>query len=152
MGARKRKSAEARKEELKTISYAKLNNCPTSPQKMRLVADMIRGKKAEHALNLLKFSTKDASKKLEKLLLSALSNWQGKNEGQRIEDQELIVKEIYVDSARVLKRMRPAPQGRGYTIRKRSNHVTLILDNKNAAVQTEAEASTETETQPETNQ
>jgi large subunit ribosomal protein L22 len=152
MGARKRKSAEARKEELKTISYAKLNNCPTSPLKMRLVADMIRGKKAEHALNLLKFSTKDASKKLEKLLLSALSNWQAKNEGQRIEDQELIVKEIYVDSARQLKRMRPAPQGRGYTIRKRSNHVTLILDNKIATTQIPEQTTTETETQPETNQ
>jgi large subunit ribosomal protein L22 len=152
MGARKRKSAEARKEELKTISYAKLNNCPTSPLKMRLVADMIRGKKAEHALNLLKFSTKDASKKLEKLLLSALSNWQAKNEGQRIEDQELIVKEIYVDSARQLKRMRPAPQGRGYTIRKRSNHVTLILDNKIATTHIPEETTTETETQPETNQ
>ncbi|HKR04683.1 MAG TPA: 50S ribosomal protein L22 [Bacteroidia bacterium] len=148
MGARKRKSAEARKEELKTISYAKLNNCPTSPRKMRLVADMIRGKKAEKALNLLKFSTKDASKKLEKLLLSALSNWQAKNEGQRIEDQELFIKEIYVDSARQLKRMRPAPQGRGYVIRKRSNHVTLILDNKAATVQTEEQP--ETETQPET--
>jgi large subunit ribosomal protein L22 len=146
MGARKRKSAEARKEELKTISYAKLNNCPTSPRKMRLVADLIRGKKAENALNILKFSTKDASKKMEKLLLSALSNWQAKNEGQRIEDQELFVKEIYVDSARQLKRMRPAPQGRGYVIRKRSNHVTLILDNKIAAVQTEEQ----TEEQPET--
>lgn len=151
MGKRKRVSAEARKEELKTISYAKLNSCPTSPRKMRLVADMIRGKKAEKALNLLKFSTKDASKKLEKLLLSALSNWQAKNEGQRIEDQELFVKEIYVDSGRQLKRMRPAPQGRGYVIRKRSNHVTLILDNK-AAVAVQAEEQPETETQPETNQ
>jgi len=150
MGKRKRLSAEARKEELKTISYAKLNNCPTSPRKMRLVADMIRGKKAENALNLLKFSTKDASKKLEKLLLSALSNWQAKNEGQRIEDQELFVKEIYVDSARQLKRMRPAPQGRGYVIRKRSNHVTLILDNKSANQVTE-QTETETETQTETN-
>jgi large subunit ribosomal protein L22 len=147
MGKRKRLSAEARKEELKTISYAKLSSCPTSPRKMRIVADMIRGKKAENALNLLKFSTKDASKKLEKLLLSALSNWQAKNEGQRIEDQDLFVKEVYVDSARQLKRMRPAPQGRGYVIRKRSNHVTLILDNKAAAPSTEQ---TETETQPET--
>lgn len=148
MGKRKRLSAEARKEELKTISYARLNNCPTSPRKMRLVADMIRGRKAENALNLLKFSTKDASKKLEKLLLSALSNWQAKNEGERIEDQELFVKEIYVDSARQLKRMRPAPQGRGYVIRKRSNHVTLILDNKAANQTTEQ---TEAETQTETN-
>jgi large subunit ribosomal protein L22 len=115
---------------------------------MRLVADMIRGKKAENALNLLKFSTKDASKKLEKLLLSALSNWQAKNEGQRIEDQDLFVKEVYVDSARQLKRMRPAPQGRGYVIRKRSNHVTLILDNKAATSQVAEQ--TETETQPET--
>lgn len=140
MGARKRKSAEARKEELKTISYAKLNNCPTSPQKMRLVADMIRGKKVENALNLLRFSTKEASGRLEKLLMSAISNWQAKNEGMRIEDQQLVIKEIYVDGGRQLKRLRPAPQGRGHRIRKRSNHVTLILDNK-----------TQTETQPVSN-
>lgn len=128
MGARKRKSAEARKEMLKTISYAKLNNCPTSPLKMRLVADMIRGKKVENALNLLRFSTKQASGRLEKLLMSAISNWQAKNEGSRIEDQQLYVKEVFVDSGRQLKRMRPAPQGRGNKIRKRSNHITLILD------------------------
>jgi large subunit ribosomal protein L22 len=142
MGARKRKSAEARKEELKTISFAKLNNCPTSPQKMRLVADMIRGKKVENALNLLRFSTKHASSRLEKLLMSAISNWQAKNEGSRIEDQQLYVKEVFVDGGRQLKRMRPAPQGRGNKIRKRSNHVTLILD--------QAMAKNETETQPAT--
>ena len=130
MGARKRKTSEARKEELKKISFAKLNNCPTSPVKMRLVADMIRGKGIEKALNLLRFSTKEASGRLEKLLMSAINNWQAKNEGLRIEDQQLYVKEIFVDGGRHIKRLRPAPQGRGYRIRKRSNHVTLILDNK----------------------
>lgn len=130
MGARKRKSSETRKEELKTISFAKLNNCPTSPVKMRLVADLIRGKGVENALNILRFSTKEASGRLEKLLMSAINNWQAKNEGQRIEDAQLYVKEIYVDSGRQLKRLRPAPQGRGHRIRKRSNHVSLILDNK----------------------
>lgn len=128
MGARKRKSAEARKEELKTISFAKLNNCPTSPMKMRLIADLIRGKKVENALNMLRFSTKHAAGRMEKLLMSAISNWQAKNEGARIEDEQLFVKEVFVDGGRQLKRMRPAPQGRGYKIRKRSNHVTLVLD------------------------
>ena len=130
MGSRKHKAAETRKQELKTIAFAKLNNCPTSPVKMRLVADMVRGKRVENALNLLKFSTKEASARLEKLLMSAINNWQAKNEGLRIEDQQLYVKEIFVDGGRHIKRLRPAPQGRGYRIRKRSNHVTLILDNK----------------------
>ena len=134
MGARKRKSADDRKEALKTISYAKLNNCPTSPRKMRLVADLVRGKKVSLALNILKFSNKDAAGRLEKLLLSAVSNWQSKNPEQRIEDSELFVKEIYVDSARMLKRVNPAPQGRAYRIRKRSNHITLIVDSLNAPV------------------
>lgn len=142
MGARKRKSAETRKEELKTISYAKLINCPTSPQKMRLVADMIRGKKVENAMNLLRFSTKEASGRLEKLLMSAISNWQAKNEGMRIEDQQLFIKEIYVDGGRQLKRLRPAPQGRGHRIRKRSNHVTLILDNK-TPIETQSTSNTQ---------
>jgi large subunit ribosomal protein L22 len=150
MGARKRKSAEARKEELKTISYAKLMNCPTSPQKMRLVADMVRGKRVELALNLLRFNTKAPAARLEKLLLSAISNWQLKNEAMRIEDQELYIKEIFVDSARQLKRLRPAPQGRGHRIRKRSNHVTLILDNK-IEHQTPQQDETETEIQPTEN-
>ncbi|HNR19790.1 MAG TPA: 50S ribosomal protein L22 [Bacteroidia bacterium] len=143
MGARKRKAADARKEEMKTTFLAKLNNCPTSPRKMRLVADMIRGKKVDLALNLLRFSKKEAAGRVEKLLLTALANWQSKNEGSRIDDQELVVKSIFVDSARQLKRLSPAPQGRGYRIRKRSNHVTLILDSKNNKAVT-AEATTET--------
>jgi large subunit ribosomal protein L22 len=130
MGARKRNAADERKEMFKTISFARLNNCPTSPRKMRLMADMIRGKKVENALNSLRFSTKEASNRLEKLLLSALANWQAKNEGERIEDHDLFVKEVFVDSARQLKRLRTAPQGRGHRIRKRSNHITLILDTK----------------------
>lgn len=134
MGARKRNAAEARKELMKTTAISKLNNCPTSPRKMRLVADMIRGKKVETALNSLRFSTKEAAGRLEKVLLSAISNWQAKNEGERIEDQDLYVKEIFIDSGRQLKRLRTAPQGRGHRIRKRSNHITLVLDAKNTAV------------------
>lgn len=130
MGARKRNAAEARKNELKEIAFAKLNNCPTSPRKMRLVADMIRGKKVDTALAMLRFSTKEAAGRLEKLLLSALANWQAKNEGQRIEDSELVVREVHVDSGRMLKRLRPAPQGRGYRVRKRSNHITMVVDTK----------------------
>lgn len=130
MGARKRLASVNRKEFEKTIAFAKLNNCPTSPRKMRLVADMVRGKRVDLALNMLRFSTKEAAERLEKLLLSALSNWQAKNEAVRIEDQELIVKEVFVDSGRQLKRLRPAPQGRGHRIRKRSNHITLIVDSK----------------------
>lgn len=133
MGARKRNAANARKELMKVTSLAKLNNCPTSPMKMRLVADMIRGKKVENALNSLRFSTKEAAGRLEKVLLSAISNWQAKNEGERIEDHNLYVKEVFVDSARQLKRLRTAPQGRGHRIKKRSNHITLILDSKSVA-------------------
>jgi large subunit ribosomal protein L22 len=134
MGSRKRLAAEIRKEEIKQIAFAKLNECPTSPRKMRLVADMIRGKRVDQALAMLKFSTKEASTRLEKLLLSALANWQAKNEGKRIEDQELVVSEVHVDSGRMQKRLRPAPQGRGYRIRKRSNHVTLVVDTKAPAM------------------
>lgn len=130
MGARKRNRANHFKEEKKTNTVAALNNCPTSPRKMRLVADMIRGQKVNKALGMLKFSPKDAAAKVEKLLLSALANWQTKNEGKRIEDNDLIVKEIFVDSGRILKRLRPAPQGRAHRIRKRSNHVTIVLDSK----------------------
>ena len=130
MGTRKRDSAIARKEASKDIVKASLNNCPSSPRKMRLVADIIRGEKVDKALYILKYSKKEASNKLEKLLLSAIANWQVKNEGADIEEANLIVKEIYVDSARQLKRLRPAPQGIGYRIRKRSNHVTIILGNK----------------------
>lgn len=127
MGVRKKEAAEARKEANKQIAFAKLNNCPTSPRKMRLVADLVRGQKAENALNILRFSQKEASRKLEKLLLSAIANWQAKNEDASIEDAGLFVKEIKVDGGTMLKRLRPAPQGRAHRIRKRSNHVTIVL-------------------------
>ena len=127
MGARKRLAAEARKEALKTQFFAKLNSVPTSPRKMRLVADNIRGKEVFLALGILKFSSREASGRLEKLLLSAIKNWELKND-RKAEAGELYVKEIKVDSAAMLKRLRPAPQGRGYRIRKRSNHVTLSID------------------------
>ncbi|OIP03764.1 MAG: 50S ribosomal protein L22 [Bacteroidetes bacterium CG2_30_32_10] len=130
MGIRKRNSAEELKEVRKKTYFAKLINCPTSPRKMRLMTDLIRGVNVDKALNILKFSSKESSKRLEKLLLSAISNWQLKNEGVRIEESNLYVKEVFVDSGRQLKRLRTAPQGRGYRIRKRSNHVTLILDSK----------------------
>ncbi|SMO34975.1 50S ribosomal protein L22 [Solitalea koreensis] len=111
-------------------AVAKLNDCPTSPRKMRLVVDLIRGQKVEHALHILKYNTKEASTRIEKLLLSAVANWQAKNEGARLEDADLYVKTVFVDAGRQLKRLRPAPQGRGYRIRKRSNHVTLVVDSK----------------------
>jgi len=132
MGVRKRLAAQARKEERKITSDARLNNCPTSPRKMRLLADLVRGMKVDQALNVLKFNPKEASGRLEKLLLSAITNWQSKNEGVRVEDAGLFVKEVFVDSGRQLKRLRPAPQGRGYRVRKRSNHVTLVLDSSTA--------------------
>ncbi len=131
MGVRKRNRANQIKEERKNSYYAVLKNCPTSPRKMRLVADMVRGEEVNSALDILKFSQKEASQKLEKLILSAISNWQVKNEGVRIEDSHLYIREIYVDSARVLKRLQTAPQGRAYRIRKRSNHVTVVLDSVN---------------------
>jgi large subunit ribosomal protein L22 len=127
MGVRKKEAAEARKEANKQIAFAKLNNCPTSPRKMRLVADLVRGQKVENALNILKFSQKEASRRVEKLLLSAIANWQAKNEDASIEDAGLFVKEIKVDGGMMLKRLRPAPQGRAHRIRKRSNHVTIVL-------------------------
>ncbi|MDR1371142.1 MAG: 50S ribosomal protein L22 [Dysgonamonadaceae bacterium] len=130
MGARKRISAEQRKETQRTMYFAKLRNVPTSPRKMRLVADMIRGMEAFRALGVLKFSNKEASARVEKLLRSAISNWEQKNE-RKAESGELYVTSISVDSAAMLKRMRPAPQGRGYRVRKRSNHVTLFVDTKN---------------------
>jgi len=133
MGARKKLRADAMKAERKTVAFAKLNNCPTSPRKMRLVADLVRGVDVDRALAILKFTNKEAAIRLEKLLLSAIANWQAKNEGLRLEDSNVFVKEIKVDGARMLKRLRPAPQGRGYRIRKRSNHVTLVLDTKVAA-------------------
>jgi len=130
MGARKRTSAEMMKEAKKQVAFAKLNNCPTSPRKMRLVAGLIRGVEVEKALHILKHSPQAAAIRMHKLLLSAIANWQAKNEGSRIEDANLFVKEVSVDSARMLRRIQTAPQGRAYRIRKRSNHVTLIIDNK----------------------
>ncbi|MBV7440652.1 50S ribosomal protein L22 [Weeksellaceae bacterium TAE3-ERU29] len=130
MGVRKHNSAQALKETKKDLAFAKLNNCPTSPRKMRLVADIIRGENVNKALYILRYSKKEASLRLEKLLLSAISNWQNKNEDSDVEDANLYVKEIYVDSGRQLKRLRPAPQGRAHRIRKRSNHVTLILGSR----------------------
>lgn len=127
MGARKRIKAEERKEAKKAISSAKLNNVPTSPRKMRLVADMVRGMEVFRALGVLKFSNKEAAARVEKLLRSAVANWEAKNE-RKAESGELYISIIQVDGGAMLKRMRPAPQGRGYRIRKRSNHVTLQVD------------------------
>ena len=109
-------------------AVAKLNNVPTAPRKMRLVADMVRGRRVNEALNILKFEPKHGAEKIEKLLLSAIANWQVKNEDERLEDADLYIKEIRVDGGRILKRLRPAPQGRAHRIRKRSNHVTLVVD------------------------
>ncbi len=131
MGLRKHERAEKLKEDKKTQYFAILRNCPTSPRKMRLIADLIRGKEVNKALGILKYSKQDASTKLEKLLLSAISNWQTKNEGARLEESNLHVKSIWVDEGRMLKRLRPAPQGRAHRIRKRSNHVTLYVGSKN---------------------
>ena len=127
MGVRKRQSAELRKEALKTQAFAKLNNVPSSPRKMRLVADMVRGKEVFRALGILKFSNKEAAAKVEKLLRSAIANWEAKNE-KKAENGELYISTIFVTCAPMLKRLRTAPQGRGYRIRKRSNHVTLFVD------------------------
>ena len=112
------------------LAVAKLNNCPTSPRKMRIVADLVRGKNVDQALDILRFSQKEASRKLEKLLMSAISNWQAKNKDSNVEDANLYIHEIKVDSAAMLKRIRPAPQGRAHRIRKRSNHVTIVLNTK----------------------
>lgn len=131
MGSRKKQMADAIKESKKQMAFAKLNNCPTSPRKMRLMADLVRGERVEKALNILKFSQKEASNRLEKLLLSAIANWQAKNEDADLETAELFVKEIRVDGGAMLKRLRPAPQGRAHRIRKRSNHVTLVLGSNN---------------------
>ncbi|MCL3778846.1 50S ribosomal protein L22 [Prolixibacteraceae bacterium JC049] len=130
MGARKREAALIRKEAKKTQYFAVLRNCPTSPRKMRLVCDMVRGMEVNKALGVLKFSPKEASGRVEKLLLSAIANWQQKNEGARLEETELYIERIFVDSGRILKRLRPAPQGRAHRIRKRSNHVTLYVASK----------------------
>lgn len=141
MGSRKRISAEARKEANKTTYFAKLANNPTSPRKTRLVADLIRGMDVNKALGVLQYNPRESAPKFRKLLLSAIANWQAKNEGRRIEDSELYVKEVWVDGGRQAKRLRTAPQGRGYRIRKRSNHITLLLgsrvDEKNSVSQHE---------------
>ena len=131
MGNRKKQMAETIKANKKQVAFAKLNNCPTSPRKMRLVADLVRGEKVEKALNILRFSQKEASRRLEKLVLSAVANWQAKNEEADVEAADLFIKEITVDSGTMLKRLRPAPQGRAHRIRKRSNHVTVVLGAKN---------------------
>ena len=143
MGVRKHNVAEKRKEENKTTYFAKLNSCPTSPRKMRLIADMIRGVKVDKALYLLKYNPKEASGRVHKLLLSAIANWQAKNEGVRIEDSNLVVKSVFVDSGLQMKRLRTAPQGRGHRIRKRSNHVTLTIDTKVDAPKKENKATLE---------
>lgn len=129
MGVRKHNSAKARKEALKSMYFAKLRNVPTSPRKMRLVVDMIRGMEVNRALGVLKFSTKEASARVEKLLRSAIANWEQKND-RKAEDGELFVTKVFVDCGPTLKRMRPGPKGRGYRIRKRSNHVTLFVGTK----------------------
>ena len=127
MGARKKISAEERKQALKSTYFAALRNVPTTPRKMRLVADLVRGMEVGRALGVLKFSNKEAAARVEKLLRSAIANWEEKN-GRKAEDGELYISRIFVDGAATLKRMRPAPQGRGYRIRKRSNHVTIFVD------------------------
>jgi large subunit ribosomal protein L22 len=131
MGARKKLRADSMKEERKSVAFAKLNNYPTSPRKMRMVADMIRGKDVYAALTILKHNTKHSSMPLEKLLMSAISNWEQKNEGRNPQDEKLVVKEIRVDEGRMMKRIQPAPQGRAYRVRKRSNHVTIVVDSSN---------------------
>ena len=129
MGKRKRISAEKRKEALKTLYFAKANNIPSSPRKMRYVVDMIRGMEVNRALGVLRFSKKAAAANVEKVLLSAINNWEQKND-RKAEDGELFISRVFVDEGVTMKRMRPAPQGRGYRIRKRSNHVTLFVDAK----------------------
>lgn len=135
MGARKRISAEKKQEAAKNSYQAVLRNCPTSPRKMRLVTGLISGLEVNKALDVLKYSSQEASRRVEKLLLSAIANWQAKNEGVRIEESNLFVKKISVDGGRALKRLQTAPQGRAYRIRKRSNHVTVVLDSMNKEVE-----------------
>ena len=137
MGARKRIKADEMKRARKKVAFSKLNNCPTSPRKMRLIADLIRGMDADRALAELKLNPKEASGRMEKLLLSALANWEAKNEGKRMDDNNLYISEVTVDGGRMLKRVQPAPQGRAHRIRKRSNHVTLVVDSR--IIKTEAE-------------
>ena len=133
MGARKHIKAEERKQANKSLYFAKLNNCPSSPRKMRYVVDMIRGMEVNRALGVLRFSKKAAAENVEKLLRSAIANWEIKND-RKAEDGELYISKVFVDEGVTMKRMRPAPQGRGYRIRKRSNHVTLFVDSKAADI------------------
>jgi large subunit ribosomal protein L22 len=141
----KREKRDARKEAARTGPVvSKLKNVPTSPRKMRLVAELIRGERVSKALNILKYESKSGSFKLEKLLLSAIANWENKNQAAKLEEADLYVKDIWVDGGRILKRLRPAPQGRAHRVRKRSNHVTLVLDSMKKMG--EAVTTTETET------
>jgi len=139
MGARKRLAAEARKEKNSNLCVARLIDNNTSPRKTRLMADLVRGKDVEYALNVLKYSKKESSIKIRKLILSAIANWQTKNEEARVEDSNLYVKEIFVDGGTMLKRLRTAPKGMGSRMKKRSNHITVILDSKIAQVEEEVE-------------
>jgi large subunit ribosomal protein L22 len=143
MGARKRNRANQLKEERQNKYYAVLRNCPTSPRKMRLLTDMIQGVEVNKALDMLRYSKKEASGTVEKLLLSAIANWQTKNEGSRIEESNLVVSEARVDQSRTLKRIQPAPQGRAHRIRKRSNHVTIVINSLNAGEEPEVVQKTE---------
>ncbi|WKZ66164.1 MAG: 50S ribosomal protein L22 [Flavobacteriales bacterium] len=132
MGARKKLAADKRKEVMKTVAIAHLRNVPTSPRRMRQVADLIRGQQVDKALGILRFSTRHSSRDLEKLLMSAIANWEAKNEGRKADEAGLVVKSVQVNEARGLKRMLPAPQGRAYRMKKRSNHVSLIVDSTQA--------------------
>lgn len=132
MGARKRLKAEQIKEDNKSIAFAKLNKSPITPRKMRLVADLVRGVEVNKALNILQHDAKDASTSLQKLLRSAIANWEQKNEGKNIEEVTLFVKSVEVGGGAMLKRIQPAPQGRAHRVRKRSNHVTIVVDGKDA--------------------
>jgi large subunit ribosomal protein L22 len=148
MGVRKRVSAEKRKEIIKTTAIARNVAVPTSPRKTRVVADLIRGLEVTQAINILRYNAKAPAARLEKLLQSAISNWEAKS-GEKIDEGTVYVKTVAVDSGRMLKRLRPAPQGRGYRVRKRSNHVTIVLDTmsnrkkKNIKTEAKAEATTE---------
>lgn len=131
MGARKKTAADARKEAMRSVAMAQLRNVPTSPRRMRQVADLVRGLPVDKALGILRFSTRHSSRDLEKLLMSAIANWETKNEGRKADEAGLVVKSVQVNEARGLKRMLPAPQGRAYRMKKRSNHVSLIVDTVN---------------------
>lgn len=128
MGARKKITADARKEAMRTVAIAHLRNVPTSPRRMRQVADLIRGQEVDKALGILRYSTRHSSRDMEKLLMSAIANWETKNDGRKADEAGLVVKSVQVNEARGLKRMLPAPQGRAYRMKKRSNHVSLIVD------------------------